>query len=100
MPRLEKAAWWAIRPVRSRATATYRCPLCGFQLHAMSDHMLITPEGDGSRRRHAHRECVMAARAAGRLPVYDDWRRTQPRPAALHTRLVRLAARLFRPSRP
>ena len=50
MPRLEKAAWWAIRPVRSRATATYRCPLCGFQLHAMSDHMLIAPEGDGSRQ--------------------------------------------------
>jgi len=41
----------------------------------MSEHVLIAPEGDTSRRRHAHAECVR--RAA--LPSYDDWRRAQPR---------------------
>jgi len=48
--------------VRSLKPATYRCPICGDLLHAMSDHMLIAPEGDTSRRRHAHVECVRAAR--------------------------------------
>jgi hypothetical protein len=45
--------------------ATYTCPLCGYRLHAMSDHVLIAPEGDTSRRRHAHRECVAAANLPG-----------------------------------
>ncbi len=41
--------------------------LCGLhQLHAMSDHVLIAPEGDTSRRRHAHLECVAAANLPGR----------------------------------
>ena len=44
--RLEPAEWYSIRPVRSLKPATYRCPLCGYQLHAMSDHVLIAPEGD------------------------------------------------------
>jgi hypothetical protein len=48
--------------VRSLKPATYRCPICGDLLHAMSEHMLIAPEGDTSRRRHAHVECVRAAR--------------------------------------
>ena len=43
---LEPAAWYSIRLVRSRKPATYRCPLCGLQLHAMSDHVLIAPEGE------------------------------------------------------
>ena len=51
---LEVAEWYSIRPVRSFKPATYRCPLCGLQLHAMSDHVLIAPEGDTTRRRHAH----------------------------------------------
>jgi hypothetical protein len=38
----------------------------------MSDHMLIAPEGDASRRRHAHTECVVGARKAGRLPLRDE----------------------------
>ncbi|HEY3542229.1 MAG TPA: hypothetical protein VGK79_06775 [Gaiellaceae bacterium] len=54
--------WWSVRPVRSLKPATYRCPLCGDLLHAMSDHLLIAPEGDASRRRHAHSECVRRAR--------------------------------------
>ena len=87
MAKLDQARWWAIRPVRSRKPATYRCPLCGLRLHAMSDHMLIAPEGDGERRRHAHRECVMAAREQGRLPLLDEWRATQPRPPSLWRRL-------------
>jgi hypothetical protein len=49
--------------------------------------MLIAPEGDTRRRRHAHTECVLAARAAGRLPLKEDWQRTQPRPPSLWARL-------------
>jgi dienelactone hydrolase len=45
----------------------------------MSAHTLIAPEGDAERRRHAHTECVLAARKAGTLPSYDDWRATQPK---------------------
>ncbi len=41
--------------------------------------MLIAPVGDTTRRRHAHTECVLAARKAGRLPTKDEWRKTQPR---------------------
>jgi len=46
-------------------------------LHAMSDHVLIAPEGDSNRRRHAHVECVARAREAGRFLTYDDWRAAQ-----------------------
>ena len=76
---LEPADWYSVRPVRSLKPATYRCPLCGYRLHAMTDHMLIAPEGDANRRRHAHAECVAAARAQGRLPLRDEWAATQPR---------------------
>ena len=89
MARLEKARWWAIRRAHNRKASTYRCPLCGYQLHAMTDHMLISPEGDTSRRRHAHTECVIAARQQGRLPSIDDWKATQPRPPSLLSRLLR-----------
>ena len=47
--------------MRSLKSATYTCPFCGELLHAMSDHVLIAPEGDTSRRRHAHTECVRRA---------------------------------------
>jgi hypothetical protein len=50
--------WVVLRPVRSFKPATYRCPFCDELLHAMSDHLLIAPDGDRSRRRHAHVECV------------------------------------------
>jgi hypothetical protein len=89
MPALEPARWWTMRGAQNRKAATYRCPLCGYRLHAMSAHMLIAPEGDTSRRRHAHRECVEAARQAGRLPSYDEWRRTQPRAPGVLGRLLR-----------
>jgi hypothetical protein len=44
-------------------------------LHATSEHALVAPEGDVSRRRHAHMECVLAERRLGRLPTEDEWRR-------------------------
>jgi hypothetical protein len=65
MPSLPSVEWWSVRPVRSLKPATYRCPICGDLLHAMSDHVLIAPEGDASRRRHAHAECVRRARLPG-----------------------------------
>jgi hypothetical protein len=71
---VEKALWWSTRRAHSSKPATYRCPFCGYRLHAMSEHVLIAPEGDMERRRHAHLECVAAARKAGRFKTYDDWR--------------------------
>jgi hypothetical protein len=68
------ARWWAIRRAQSLKPATYRCPLCGGLLHAMSEHLLIAPEGDSARRRHAHSACVLAARDRGRLLTLDEWR--------------------------
>jgi hypothetical protein len=51
--------------------------------------MLIAPEGDTRRRRHAHTECVLAARARGQLVLHDEWLRTQPHPPSLWRRLLR-----------
>jgi hypothetical protein len=51
--------------------------------------MLIAPEGDTRRRRHAHTECVLAARARGQLPLREEWLRTQPRARSLWSRLLR-----------
>jgi hypothetical protein len=81
-----QARWYAVRPAANRKPATYRCPLCGGMLPALSEHMLVTPEGDGSRRRHAHSACVMAARKQGRLPLQED---VEPRPAGLLAKLRR-----------
>jgi hypothetical protein len=53
----------------------------------MSEHLVIAPEGDVERRRHAHTECVAAARRAGTFRTHDDWRRTQPRRGSLFSRL-------------
>ncbi|HYB22770.1 MAG TPA: hypothetical protein VED41_03165 [Solirubrobacteraceae bacterium] len=50
--------------------------------------MLIAPEGDTRRRRHAHTECVLAARRCGQLPSREEWRRTQPRRPSLWSRLL------------
>ena len=83
-----RARWYAIRRAQNRKPATYRCPLCGGRLPALSEHMLITPEGDPSRRRHAHTTCVMAARRAGGLPTREEYLRTQPRGPGLAARAV------------
>jgi hypothetical protein len=82
------ARWWSIRRAQNRKPATYRCPLCGQYLPALSEHMLLVPEGDASRRRHAHSACVLAARRAGKLPTREEWLRTQPRPPSLWRRLT------------
>ena len=67
--------WWAMRPAQNQKAATYVCPLCDGMLHAMTDHALIAPEGDVSKRRHAHMDCVVAARKRGQLVTEDEWRR-------------------------
>jgi hypothetical protein len=84
----EPERWWSIRRAQNRKPATYRCPLCGRHLPALSEHSLIVPEGDGRRRRHAHTDCVLAARKAGRLPTREEWMRTQPRRPSLWRRAV------------
>jgi hypothetical protein len=75
--------WWSIRPARNLDAKTYRCPLCGGRLPSLGEHVLIAPEGDTSRRRHAHTECVRSARREGRLPSRNEWRATQPRQGAV-----------------
>jgi hypothetical protein len=91
MSSLPPAPWWTVRSVANRKPATYRCPLCGQHLPALSEHMLIAPEGDTRRRRHAHTSCVLAARERGRLPLREEWQRNQPRAPALWRRLLRRA---------
>jgi hypothetical protein len=66
------AAWYVVRPAGSTKPATYRCPLCGRHLPALSQHLLVLPDGDARRRRHAHTACVMKARKAGRLPLREE----------------------------
>lgn len=85
---MEPARWYAVRRAQNRKPATYRCPFCGRHLPALSEHMLISPEGDPSRRRHAHTECVLAARRAGRLPSRDEWLGAQPRSPTLWRRVL------------
>jgi hypothetical protein len=89
-----------MRPAQNLKPATYRCPLCGKHLPALSEHVLIWPEGDKSRRRHAHTECVLRARKAGRLPTEDEWRKSQKRErraaeGSASSPWARLRARLF-----
>ena len=81
MSKLPQAPWWTVRRAANRKPATYRCPFCGHHLPALSEHMLIAPEGDTRRRRHAHTECVLAARKRGELLLRDEWRHAQPRPS-------------------
>jgi hypothetical protein len=88
MSRLPKARWWTVRSAQNRKPATYRCPFCDRRLPALSEHMLIFPEDDKSRRRHAHTKCVIAARQRGQLILRDEWLRTQPRPPSLWRRLL------------
>lgn len=71
--------WWEMRPAQSLKAASYVCPFCEGMLHATSEHALISPEGDLSKRRHAHMECVLAARKRGELPTRDEWRARQKR---------------------
>jgi len=77
--KLPPASWWEVRPAQNRKPATYRCPLCGRWLPALTPHMLLLPDGDARRRRHAHTPCVLRARAAGRLPLREEARPAAPR---------------------
>jgi hypothetical protein len=81
----EKPRWWTVRRAQNMKPATYRCPFCHQHLASMTPHALIAPEGDMSRRRHAHLECV----ARAQLPSQADWRKTQPREPGLLSRLFR-----------
>jgi hypothetical protein len=82
----DASRWWTVRRAQNRKPATYTCPLCGSYLPALSEHMLIAPEGDAERRRHAHTSCVMRARKRGDLPTREEWLKTQPRPPSLLAR--------------
>jgi hypothetical protein len=84
-----EARWWTVRRAQNLKPATYRCPFCGRHLPALSEHVLVMPEGDASRRRHAHTACALAERKAGRLPDRDEWRKTQPRQPGRLSRLLR-----------
>jgi hypothetical protein len=86
-PAAQAPRWWSMRPAQNLKPATYRCPFCDKHLAALSEHVLIAPEGDKTRRRHAHTECVLRARKAGKLPNEEEWRRSQPRPPSLWQRL-------------
>ena len=59
--------------------------------------MLIAPEGDTSRRRHAHTQCVLSARANGRLPTRDEWQKaTGQLSPSLAGRATKALSRLLR----
>jgi len=62
-----------MRPAQSLKPASYVCPFCDGMLHATSEHALVAPEGDVSKRRHAHLECVVAERRRGHLLTEDEW---------------------------
>ncbi|HXE45990.1 MAG TPA: hypothetical protein VN635_12440 [Conexibacter sp.] len=81
MTRFGDARWYEVRPAANRKPATYRCPFCDELLPALSAHLLVVPERDRGARRHAHSECVLEARRAGRLPLRDEVE--PPRPGLL-----------------
>jgi hypothetical protein len=84
--RWQQFRWFEIRPAQNVKPATYVCPLCDGFLPALSEHKLLLPEGDASRRRHAHTACVTTARKAGRLPSRDEWQKTQASPSGARRR--------------
>jgi hypothetical protein len=84
--------WWTVRAAQNLKPATYHCPFCHELLPALSEHVLVMPEGDARRRRHAHTACALAERKAGRLPSRDEWQGTQPTRPGLMRRLLRRSA--------
>jgi hypothetical protein len=83
---VDAARWWTVRPAQNLQPKTYVCPFCDGLLHATSEHSLVAPEGDVSRRRHAHTECVLAARRGGVLTLEDEWRRASRAPSRFRRR--------------
>jgi hypothetical protein len=89
LPRVAEAPkWWTVRAAQNLKPATYVCPFCEELLPSMIEHVLIAPEGDKRRRRHAHTACALAERRAGHLPTRDEWRKTQPRRSGRLKRLL------------
>lgn len=86
----ETPTWWTMRRAQNSKPATYTCPFCGRYLAAMSEHVLIAPEGDASKRRHVHTKCALEERRAGRLPTHDE---AFPRGPGLIARLLRRGGR-------
>lgn len=82
------ADWYSVRRAVNGKPSTYRCPFCGQHLLALTEHVLVAPLGDTTRRRHAHTQCTLQARAAGTLPSESEWRATQPRGPGLWARLL------------
>ena len=79
--------WWEVRTAQNRKAVTYRCPFCRQPLPSLMEHVLVLPEGDTRRRRHAHTECALAEKRAGRLPSKDQWLSEQPRKPSRFSRL-------------
>jgi len=92
-----RVEWWSMRRAQNRKPATYRCPFCGGYLPALSEHVLIAPEGDSGRRRHAHTRCVLSERRAGRLPTHEEWQDAQPQSPSKPWRWLNRVSRLLRP---
>lgn len=67
--------WWDIRPAQGRQAKTYTCPICHGMFLAMVPNVLLFPEGDRERRRHAHVDCVARQRRAGTLLTREEWQR-------------------------
>lgn len=86
---LAPAHWYSVRRAVNSKPSTYTCPFCRGLLPALSEHVLVAPEGDTTRRRHAHTQCTLQARAAGTLPSQEEWRATQPKAPGLLARLRR-----------
>ncbi|HLI31852.1 MAG TPA: hypothetical protein VKU89_03815 [Solirubrobacteraceae bacterium] len=93
---LASARWWTARRAANRKPATYRCPLCGELLPALSEHMLLMPEGNPRGRRHAHTACVLAARRSGRLLFREDYERASQGPRRPLQRLRAIGSALAR----
>lgn len=86
---IEPAPWYAICRAQNRKPTSYTCPFCRERFPALTEHVLVVPLGDPARRRHAHTECALRERRAGRLPSRDEWRAAQPREPSLVHRLLR-----------
>ena len=73
--------WWTVRPAQNLKPATSAARSVTSTLSALSEHVLVKPEGDDRRRRHAHTACVLSERKAGRLPLREEVE--PPRPGVI-----------------
>lgn len=65
------AQWWTMRRAHSLRPATYRCPLCGRELHAM----FALPEG-ALAHAFGQFQCLVESGSAV-MPTLDEWRATR-----------------------